>query len=76
MVKIFLAGEVAEKDGFAHAGGSGDVLGLGAAEAVPGKAFDRYPQQLPPAILTGHSGGAGGSLGGLGWDDGGGVWLP
>ena len=56
VIKILLAGEVAEQDGLADARRGGDVLGLGAAEAVAGEAFDRYPQQLPAAVLAGHTG--------------------
>ena len=35
-----------------------------------GEAFDGYPQKLPAAVFAGHAGGAGGRLGGLGWDAG------
>ena len=56
VVKIFFAREMAEKDGFADARGGGDVLGLRAAEAVPGEALHGHPQQLPAAVLAGHAG--------------------
>src|ERR1700722_7070633 len=65
VIKIFLAGEVAEKDGFTNPGSSRYVLGFSAAEAVLGEALDGHPKQLPAAVLAGHSRRPDGTLAGL-----------
>ena len=54
MIQILFGGEVAEQDGFADTGGGGDVLGLGAAEAVAREAIDGAAQQLAVAVVGRH----------------------
>src|SRR5580658_2287765 len=58
VVQVFLACEVPEQDCFANLGGSGDVLGLGAAESVARERINRHSQKLTPAVLAGHLRGA------------------
>jgi len=54
-VQILFGGEVAEDDGFGHAGGQGNLAGSGTAEAVLGEEVDGDFEQLPAAFFGGHA---------------------
>src|SRR5580700_8409960 len=54
VVEILFAREMAEENGFAHAGGRRYVLGFRAAESVARETIDRYPQKLPAAVFARH----------------------
>ncbi len=56
LVEILFGGEVAEDDGFGDAGGGGDFLGGGAAEAFAGEKIDGDVDELAAAVVGGHAG--------------------
>ena len=61
VIEVLLGGEVAEDDGFGDAGGGGDFLGGGAAEALPREEIERGFEELAAAVAGGkaESGGTG-----------------
>jgi hypothetical protein len=54
VIQILFAREVAKQDRFADSGRSGDVFGLGAAEAFLREALDGDVQELAVAVRAVH----------------------